>query len=359
MIFILGQMEVLRFDFNGSSGDFKRTAQGFLRVNARLSKAGIFSYDNGREYRSEEEVFRADSLESLKGAPVTDLHPAEKSSDSFVTPANTREHIIGITEGVERDGPYLKGSLIIFNEGAIKAIESGERKEISLGYKCRLDTTPGSANGEAYDAIQRDIIINHVAIGPKGWGRAGPDCAIRTDSTILKGQDVTETIRIDGIDIALSKDSISNLLAEKRRELNELRGRFDAIGLELEKEKAARVALEDPAVLENRVQSRLSLIEKCRSLLGQDYKCDGKSDAELKLEVINKFYPDSSIPKEDQSYIEGMFNAICGLEVRNDSLAAARKAINQDTQKSNESYEKWLEQSAKLWSTPLTGSVRL
>ncbi len=59
--------EVLRFDFNGSSGEFKRTPQGFLRVNARLTKVGIFKYDGGREYRSEEEVFRADSLASLKG----------------------------------------------------------------------------------------------------------------------------------------------------------------------------------------------------------------------------------------------------------------------------------------------------
>lgn len=119
-------------------------------------------------------------MESLKGAPVTDLHPSEKGSDSFLTPANTKDHIVGITEGVERDGPYLKGSLIIFHEDAIKAIESGERKEISLGYKCRLEPTPGSINGEAYDAVQRDIVVNHVALGPKGWGRAGPDCAIRT-----------------------------------------------------------------------------------------------------------------------------------------------------------------------------------
>src|SRR5690606_19833524 len=125
---------------------------GFLRVNARLTKSGVFSYDSGREYRSEEEVFRADSLESIKGAPVTDLHPSEKSNDHFLTPANAKHHIIGITESVERDGPYLNGSLIIFHEDAIKAIEAGERKEISLGYKCRLEPTPGAVNGEAYDA---------------------------------------------------------------------------------------------------------------------------------------------------------------------------------------------------------------
>jgi hypothetical protein len=72
---------------------------------------------------------------------------------------------------------------------------------------------------------------------PRGWGRAGPDCAIRIDSTLTKGQ-ILETIHLDGIDIALSKESITTLLAEKRREFNELKGRFDAIGfLGLKKKK--------------------------------------------------------------------------------------------------------------------------
>src|SRR5579871_2233643 len=168
-------MEVLRFDFNGSSGEFKRTPQGFLRVNARLTKTGVFAYGNDREYRSDEVVFHADTLASLKGAPVTDLHPSEKGSDNFLTPVNAKQYIVGMAESVERDGPYLNGSLIIFHEDTIKAIESGARQEISLGYTCRLEPTPGSTNGETYDAVQKDIVVNHVALGPKGWGRAGPD----------------------------------------------------------------------------------------------------------------------------------------------------------------------------------------
>jgi uncharacterized protein len=229
--------QVLRFDFNGSSGEFKRTAQGFLRVNGRLTKTGIFSYDNGREYRSDEEIFREDSLASLKGAPVTDLHASEKDSENFLTPTNAKKHIIGITEDVECDGPYLRGSLIIFHDNAIKAIEAGERKEISLGYKCQLDPTPGTWKGQAYDAVQKHIIVNHVAIGPKGWGRAGPDCAIRADSILTKGQ-ILKTIHLDGIDIALSKESITTLLTEKK-DVSSMSSRADLMlsGLSLKKKK--------------------------------------------------------------------------------------------------------------------------
>ncbi len=356
-------MEVLRFDFNGSSGEFKRTPQGFLRVNARLTKTGVFAYENGREYRSDEEVFRADSLASFKGAPVTDLHPSEKGAESFLTPANAKNHIIGITENIERDGPYLKGSLVIFHEDAIKAIESGERKEISLGYKCRLEQTPGSMNGEAYDAIQRDIIVNHVAIGPKGWGRAGPDCSIRTDSQQPKSTkgtlEMTEVIRIDGVDVALTTDNVTALIAEKKRQLQEMTGRLDAMGLELEKEKAARAVAEDPQAVESKVQTRLKLVQKCQRILGEDASLDGKSDEELKLIAIKKFYPDVDLSGKDQSYIDGMFEAILSQqEMRNDSLTSTRVVIQQQAQsKANQAYEKWVEHSAKMWTLPLAGKL--
>jgi hypothetical protein len=354
-------MEVLRFDFNGSYKDFKRTPQGFLRVNARLTKTGVFDYEQRREYRPDDEVFRADLLESLQGAPVTDLHPSEKSTDSFLTPTNAKAHIVGITESVKRDGPYLKGSLIIFHEDTIKAIESGERKEISLGYKCRLEPTSGSVNGEAYDAVQRDIIVNHVALGPKGWGRAGPDCAIRNDSQQIKtGTSMSELIRLDGVEVAMTPDAIKALFAERKSQVEELRGRLDAMGLELEKEKAARAAAEDPQAVESKVQNRLKLLDKCRRILGDEVSLDGKSDEEIKLMAIKKFYPDVDLSSKDQSYIDGMFEAILSQqELRNDSLTSIRMAIHQPAQsKANQAYEKWVEHSAKLWTVPLSGSLR-
>ena len=352
-------MEVLRFDFNGSYKDFKRTPQGFLRVNARLTKAGIFSYDQSREYRSEEEVFRADSLESLRGAPVTDLHPSEKSEDAFVSSANAKAHIVGITESVEREGTYLKGSLLIFDEEAIEAIESGKRKEISLGYKCRVEQTPGAFNGDVYDAVQRDIVINHVALGPKGWGRAGPDCAIHIDSK-TKEKPMTETLRLDGVDVALTAESVSALLAEKKKQIQEYQGRLDAMGLELEKERQARAALEDPKRIEEKLQARLKLIEQYQAILGNEAPIEAKSDEEIKLAGLKHFYPDLDTAKHEQSYLDGMFEALCGLKAaRNDSLANTREAIHKSNEnKTNAAYEQWVEQSARLWTAPLTGSAR-
>jgi hypothetical protein len=324
---------VTRFDFNGTPKSFKRTPQGFLRVQACLSKTGIFDYQNQREYRPDVEVFRADALASLQGAPVTDLHPSEKGADSFLTPGNTRQHIIGMTESVKQDGPYLKGTLVIFHEDAIKAIESGERQEISLGYQCRLDPTPGTFNGEAYDAVQKDIVINHVAIGPKGWGRAGADCSIRTDShkpPLTEGiSKLSETVRLDGVDVLLAPESITAHFEQRKRQYSELMGRLDAMEQELVQEKQARAELENPKAIEGKVQSRLKLIERCRSLLGSDFNFEEKTDEELKIAVIKSFNPDIDISDKDQSYLDGMFETLLAVKSRrNDSLADARKAIN-------------------------------
>lgn len=353
-------MEVLRFDFNGTPDSFKRTPQGFLRVHARLTKTGVFTYRDQREYRGDEEVFRADSLESIKGAPVTDLHPSEKGSDNFLTPANAKEHIIGIAENVERDGPYLKGSLIIFHEDAIKAIESGERKEISLGYQCQLDPSPGTWNGEPYDAVQKNIVVNHVAIGPKGWGRAGPDCSIRTDSNINHqkvGQKMDEVIRLDGVDIALNADSIKGFFVEQRKQFCEMQGRLDAAHLELEKKKALIAALEDPKAVSARVNMRIKLVNQCREIIGDDERLDSLSDDELKLAAIKKHYPDLDLKDKGQSYIDGMFDVLAAKIERSDSLSDTRQAIHNNS-KTEQAYEKWLSYSANLWSLPLTGSLQ-
>lgn len=352
--------QVYRFDFNGTRSDFKRTPQGFLRVNASLTKTGIFSYENRREYRSDDEVFRADSLASLKGAPVTSLHPSESGPDAFLTPANAKSYMVGITEGVEREGAYLKGSLLIFHNDTIKAIESGALKEVSLGYQCQLDPTAGTIQGEAYDAIQRNIIINHVALGPQGWGRAGPECAIRNDSqTLSEGKAMSEIVRLDGVDVALTPDNIKTLFAEQKKQFLELSGRLDAVGQELEKERQAKALLEDPKALEAKLQARLSLIDKCRMHLGDEFNADNKDEEELKVLVIRKYDPDRDLGEKDQAYINGMFEGICSLHAtRNDSLSTTRQAIHGHMQEkqSNQSYERWVKESAKLWQTPLSGN---
>jgi hypothetical protein len=62
------------------------------------------------------------------------------------------------------------------DKATIADVEGGKR-ELSNGYASLIDFTPGeTVNGQHYDAVQRQIRGNHVAVVDKG--RAGPMCRI-------------------------------------------------------------------------------------------------------------------------------------------------------------------------------------
>jgi len=190
-----GKTEI-RFD-RGSIGKISKTAQGFLRIDGALTRVGVFTYHNAdgsqrREYRPAEEVFNSDSLATIPGAPITDLHPP-----GLVTPANVRELQRGfVAEGVRKDGRFVSAPLVIQDAAMIAAVENGERRELSCGYTCHLDWQTGEFEGERYDAIQRGIIANHVALGPRGWGRAGPEVALRMDGANPLHHFVTQRLEL-------------------------------------------------------------------------------------------------------------------------------------------------------------------
>lgn len=162
------------------------TPEGYLRDKPILTTTGIFEYINPdgtvrRELRLPEEVFAPESLETYKGKPVIITHDA-----GLVDKDNVHEEQIGtvLTNGY-RDGNDVRAEIIIHDTEEMK--ECG-LKELSLGYNLDLDETPGVWEGEPYDAIQRNIRINHLALVREA--RAGETARLNIDSrdsTMLKG----------------------------------------------------------------------------------------------------------------------------------------------------------------------------
>lgn len=96
-------------------------------------------------------------------------------------PVNSREPQREITVGSTGtdctwDAPYLKNSLVVWDQEAIDAIENDEQKELSPAYRYTAEMTPGEYEGLQYDGIMRDIIGNHVALVVEG--RQGSDVVI-------------------------------------------------------------------------------------------------------------------------------------------------------------------------------------
>ncbi len=171
---------VFRVDY-GELGQVERTPQGGLKVPAFLTRTGVFTYTGPdgapiREYRPPEEVFKADSMAMLKGAPVAIDHPPET-----IKPDNFRTYAVGhVGDDVRKEDDKVGATLYVQDQAAIKAIEAG-RRELSCGYHVDVDETPGvTPSGEPYDRVQRNIRYNHVALVPDG--RAGHDVRLRLDA---------------------------------------------------------------------------------------------------------------------------------------------------------------------------------
>lgn len=109
--------------------------------------------------REPQDVFDEASLNSIKGKPVTLNHP-----DELVNSKNFKDYVVGFIDEVWQDGDNIVGVIVIQDEKAIKAVETGELKDLSLGYTARL------VKDEDGKLKQTEIVINHLAI--VGEGRA-------------------------------------------------------------------------------------------------------------------------------------------------------------------------------------------
>ena len=162
-----------------------KTVQGHARIPAALSRTGVQNYPQAdgtvrREYRPPEEVFSPESMHTFDTATLVVGHPA------MVDPDNWREHAVGEIRAAKQDGKYVAADLVVRDKAALEKIDKGELVELSCGYDCSLDFTPGvSPEGEKYDAVQRDIVINHVGLGPSNWGRAGSEVRLRLDGGVV------------------------------------------------------------------------------------------------------------------------------------------------------------------------------
>jgi uncharacterized protein len=197
----------------------RRNADGFMAIHARAARTGIYQY-LGREidpdgkhftadqvvnvYRPPEEVFDKASLASFVAKPITDDHPAEG-----VDASNWRDLARGTIMGAAKDGEYVGFDLAFMDAETITAIDQGKR-ELSNGYTSSLDIEDGVApDGTEYQAVQREIRGNHVAVVDAG--RAGSSCRIGDAAicSIIPSDDVKKFL-VDQRTYDAARDDVIN-----------------------------------------------------------------------------------------------------------------------------------------------------
>lgn len=318
----------------------RRREDGYLVADARVARTGVQEYlgreigmperDIVRVYRPGAEVFSDATLGSFAHRPVTVEHPREP-----VTAENWKQHAVGQTaDEVGAEGRFIRVPLMVADAAAIKAIEDGKR-ELSAGYTCDLDWTAGETpEGEAYDAIQRNIRANHVAI--VAAGRAGPECRIGDDAGATWGaapiidpppkrrpsmSDKLRTVVVDGFSVettdqgAQAIERLQKQLSDAETKRTESQKAHDAALAAKDGEiakKDAEIAdlkakvLDDKA-LAARVEARAKLVSDARKV-APELKIDGLSDAEIRRAAVVAKLGEEAIKGRSEAYIDARFD---------------------------------------------------
>lgn len=348
------------------------TTDGYLVASVLCARTGIQDY-LGEEldkpdmpivkvYRPESSVFAKDSLATFVGKPTTNDHPPEP-----VTAGNWKQYAVGsIGEEVLRDGEYIRVPITLMDAATIKAVQDGKR-EISMGYDMELDWTPGTtSDGQAYDAVMKNLRMNHLAIVDRG--RAGSRARIGDKSlwgvapliTDRYPLMTTSKIVIDGITIETTDqgaEAISKLQAEKQAIADAKaadKAAHDAAIAAKDKELAAKDAkiadLEKAQLtaeaLDAKVQARADLLAKAKAL-AKDADFTGKADIEImKMAVIAVRGADAVKDKSD-AYVAAAFDL--AVESKPDAFRDAIKDRKPNTENGNgqTEYEKRLNDAWK------------
>lgn len=328
-------MRVTRLDYTGRLDSSKRTAQGGLKLPAYVTRVGVLTYKNPdgtvtRELRHPDDVFKADSLATLAGAPVTIGHPGK------VTPDNHGRHSAGhVGDVVEpKEEKYVATSLYVQDAKAVKGVESGNLLELSCGYDCDAIPEKGEYNGEKYDARQTNIVYNHVALLPKDHGRAGSDVRIRFDGLTDDEVSITKLTplpamnefekKIAELSVELAKataraDAAEQAASVASKSADAFRGEVDAL-------KSKLTVAEDPARFDAAVTSRVKLHEDAKAF-GIEAKGSARDIMVACLSKVDAtFRADSN---DSDEYIRGRFDTEVKLTA---SAAQSASKVRQDAQ---------------------------
>lgn len=239
-------------DISDSARSFD--VNGWVEIKGNpLSKVGVFPYSGAQispeldpdkiynVYRPEEELSDPETIDSFRLIPFVNEHEMLGSSYDGLTPAEQKGVHGTVGEDVYFEDGYLKANLKIFSDKLAQLIEQG-KKELSIGYRCLYDLESGVYNGIQYDAIQRDIRGNHLALVEEG--RSGPDVSVLDSNKItfdameftgMKTRD--KKAKDEGEEMTLQElAKMVKELAAKVARLDESRGEKKAEGEDEEEE---------------------------------------------------------------------------------------------------------------------------
>lgn len=322
---------------------------GFLYVyRVPIAGAMVQKYvksDGSEEMEAKlpEEILSDATVSSANSKPVTDGH------HGLVTKDNSHDLLKGFTASNGHvEGNMLYNDITITDPNLISQIKSGDKRELSIGFETQMDPTSGTYNGTKYDAVQRNIRINHVAVVPKG--RAGHEVRLIGDSAEAveqvepseeKGNQMeTRVVRADGQNITVAADDVEKItkldadnsakakqiadldaqIKKLQSEKAQLQGDADSSAKKADEAQAKADSLEaDNKKLQEKfdkykadgVDKKLELIDKVKSFVGDEYDYHGKSDRDMKIDAVKAIKGDSvDFNDKSDTYVQAAFDML-------------------------------------------------
>ncbi|WP_270374972.1 DUF2213 domain-containing protein [Marinicauda sp. Alg238-R41] len=331
----------------------RKTADGYLAAEVRAARAGIQTYlgaevdpsgkrfapdSQVRVYRPESEVFNKDSLHSFAHRPVTLDHPPEA-----VTADNWRRYAVGQTgDEVVRDGEFVRVPMVLMDAAAIKAVEAGSR-QLSMGYSTELKFEDGlTPQGEAYDAVQTALSMNHLAVVRRA--RGGPDLKIGDVEGEPDMPDNLKTVAVDGLSVSTTDQgaqAIAKLQADRdaaRTEATEAKDEhakaLAAKDADLAKKDAEiddlKAKVLDAAAMDAAVQKRADLIDRARKVAPK-VETKGLTDAEIRKAVVTAVRGADAVKDKSDAYIDAAFDLLADAKPKNPLTSAIEHSQQQDS----------------------------
>ena len=357
-------MSKIRYD----SARFKATIDenGFLVDTPVVARLGVQVYytEDGRtvrEFRPAEEVFKDESLASYQGKPMTLDHV-------FVNSENAKEVVVGsVTGKAEPLGSSVVAPIVVYDNTAIQEAMAGNAKELSVGYSAILDETPGwgdpitgeyvlKSDGDQFDApegwqefdaIQRDIKVNHLAMVYRG--RAGiaklnmdgeQENPYTTDVDINKEdkQEMTVKIKLDGAqefevapEIASHIEALNAKADTAIAERDSLKAKVDAMPAEIEAAVAKAKADADALAALVAVAAEAGV------------KADGLDAKGIKVAYVKEI-SGLDVSEKSDAYIDAAFD----IAKESDKMAEVRKATTASDKSDSAEEPKKLDPRARL-----------
>lgn len=360
----------IRYD----SAKFKATIDenGFLVDTPVVARIGVQVYytEDGssvREFRPAEEVFKDESLASYQGKPMTLNHV-------FVNAENAKEVIVGAVSGkAEALGSSVVAPIVVYDNAAIQEAIAGNAKELSVGYSATLDDTPGwgdPVTGEyilkiddrqelqapegwvEFDAIQRDIKVNHLAMvyrGRAGIAKLNMDGQQENPYTDdvksnIEEKDMTVKIKIDSAEVEVSKD-VADHIAKLDSAIEAQKAKVDTVEAERDALKAKVDGI--PAEIEKAVKAAKADAEALAALVTvateAGVKADGLDAKGIKVAYV-KEVSGLDVSEKSDAYIDAAFD----IAKDSDKMAEVRKATAASDKSDADDAPKKLDPRARL-----------